>query len=60
MGLDGLINLRSADLHGIVNGIDADVWDPATDKHLAAKHGRDPGQARGEPQGGGGALRIGR
>jgi starch synthase len=26
MGLDGLINLRSADLHGIVNGIDADVW----------------------------------
>jgi len=38
MGLDGLINLRSADLHGIVNGIDAHVWDPATDKHLAANY----------------------
>ena len=38
MGLDGLINLRSADLHGIVNGIDADVWDPAADKHLASTY----------------------
>ena len=28
MGLDGLINMRAADLHGIVNGIDADIWDP--------------------------------
>ncbi|RUM97184.1 glycogen synthase GlgA [Pseudaminobacter arsenicus] len=36
MGLDGLINLRAADLAGIVNGIDVDIWNPATDRHLAA------------------------
>ncbi len=36
MGLDGLVNLRAADLHGIVNGIDTDVWDPAKDALLAA------------------------
>lgn len=34
MGLDGLINLRAADLHGIVNGIDVEVWNPATDDQL--------------------------
>ena len=31
MGLDGVIASRSADLHGILNGVDEDVWDPATD-----------------------------
>lgn len=31
MGLDGLINARAADLHGIVNGIDTRVWDPSGD-----------------------------
>jgi starch synthase len=36
MGLDGLINSRAADLYGIVNGIDLDTWNPATDAHLAA------------------------
>ena len=35
MGLDGLINLRADMLHGILNGIDTDVWDPASDPHLA-------------------------
>ncbi|WP_269932178.1 glycogen synthase GlgA [Aminobacter sp. HY435] len=38
MGLDGLINLRSPDLFGIVNGIDDDIWNPETDKHLAATY----------------------
>lgn len=38
MGLDGLINLRSADLLGIVNGIDDDIWNPETDPHLAATY----------------------
>ncbi|KQZ16439.1 glycogen synthase [Mesorhizobium sp. Root552] len=38
MGLDGLINMRAADLYGIANGIDVDIWDPATDKQLAAAY----------------------
>ena len=38
MGLDGLINMRSVDLHGIVNGIDTDIWNPATDKHLVSNY----------------------
>lgn len=36
MGLDGLINARADALHGIVNGIDPQVWDPATDAHIPA------------------------
>jgi starch synthase len=38
MGLDGLVGMRSADLVGIVNGIDTDIWDPAKDPLLAAKY----------------------
>ncbi|MEQ1942214.1 glycogen synthase GlgA [Mesorhizobium sp. VNQ89] len=34
MGLDGLISMRAADLKGIVNGIDVDIWDPSKDDHL--------------------------
>ena len=28
MGLDGLLGARAADLYGIVNGIDVELWDP--------------------------------
>ena len=38
MGLDGLLRTRSADLHGILNGIDTAVWDPAHDAHIAATY----------------------
>ncbi|WP_420407252.1 glycogen synthase GlgA [Hoeflea sp.] len=38
MGLEGLINARAADLHGIVNGIDTDVWDPANDPMIPASY----------------------
>ncbi|HMN87583.1 MAG TPA: glycogen/starch synthase, partial [Bauldia sp.] len=36
MGLDGLLRARGHILSGIVNGIDTDVWNPATDAALAA------------------------
>ncbi|WP_240610950.1 glycogen synthase GlgA [Oceaniglobus ichthyenteri] len=35
MGLDGVLRARSADLSGILNGIDLDVWNPATDPNIA-------------------------
>ena len=34
-GLDGLLRERRADVRGIVNGIDTDLFDPATDPHIA-------------------------
>ena len=34
-GLDGLLRHRSFDVHGILNGIDYEVWDPETDPRLA-------------------------
>jgi starch synthase len=34
MGLDGLIRFRANVISGILNGIDEDVWNPATDVHL--------------------------
>ncbi len=37
-GLDGVLRQRSADLHGIMNGIDVSVWNPETDPHLPARY----------------------
>jgi starch synthase len=34
MGLDGLLRERACVLHGILNGIDTEVWNPATDRLL--------------------------
>ena len=36
-GLDRLLRFRHFDVHGILNGIDYDVWNPSTDEHLARK-----------------------
>jgi starch synthase len=38
MGLDGLLAARSGDLRGILNGIDIDEWNPATDPHVANRY----------------------
>ena len=35
-GLDGLLRYREYDLHGILNGLDYDSWDPATDPRLGS------------------------
>jgi starch synthase len=35
-GLDALLRSRHNDVHGILNGLDTDVWDPTADPKLAA------------------------
>ena len=37
-GLDGVLRARAQDLHGILNGVDYQVWDPATDSKIAAHY----------------------
>ncbi len=37
-GLDGLLRSRAQDLSGILNGVDDAVWNPATDRLLAARY----------------------
>ena len=37
-GLDGLLRYRQFDVHGILNGLDDEIWDPACDAHLAATY----------------------
>jgi starch synthase len=37
-GLDGLLRKRSADLHGLLNGIDTELWNPATDPLIARNY----------------------
>ena len=41
MGLDGLLRRRGDRFIGILNGLDDTVWDPATDRDLAAPFSRD-------------------
>ncbi len=36
--MDSLLRYRSADLVGILNGVDTDVWNPAKDPLIAAKY----------------------
>jgi starch synthase len=45
-GLDGLLRRRSGELHGILNGVDGAVWNPATDAALALPY--QSGQWKGK------------
>lgn len=37
-GLNGLLRTRARDLHGILNGVDDAVWNPATDARIAERY----------------------
>jgi starch synthase len=47
-GLDGLLRHRSFDVHGILNGIDEETWNPTTDPHLVTTFG--PGDWEGRQE----------
>jgi len=40
-GFDGLMRARESVLSGILNGIDCEVWNPATDSHLVSRYSAD-------------------
>ena len=45
-GLDGVVRSRGADVSGVLNGVDGDVWDPAKDTALPARY--SPAQLAGK------------
>jgi starch synthase len=45
-GLQNLLHFRSFDVHGILNGVDVEVWNPQTDKNLARAFAADSIEAR--------------
>ena len=47
-GLHRVLDFRGADLIGVLNGIDEDAWNPATDPHIAAHY--DDDDLRGKSQ----------
>jgi len=40
-GLDGLLRRRSADLFGVLNGMDYGIWDPETDLFIPANYSHE-------------------
>jgi starch synthase len=45
-GLHNLLRFRHFDVHGILNGLDHDVWNPSTDRNLAQQYNADTLEAR--------------
>jgi starch synthase len=48
MGLDGLLRARADIVSGILNGVDENVWNPATDQRIVARYGVSTLSARAE------------
>jgi starch synthase len=48
LGMDGILRRRSSSLHGILNGVDYQVWDPARDPHLPVRY--FPGKMAGKKE----------
>ncbi len=46
--LEGILRARSADLHGILNGVDYGQWDPAHDRYIAAHYTPENPAAKAE------------
>lgn len=46
MGLEGLLNNRIATVYGVLNGIDLNAWDPATDPALTQNYTANSTQLR--------------
>jgi starch synthase len=40
-GMEDILKVRQQDLHGVLNGIDVDVWNPETDPHLPHHYSTD-------------------
>ncbi|MCL5773455.1 MAG: glycogen synthase GlgA [Firmicutes bacterium] len=47
-GLEGLLTYRKKDLYGIVNGLDYEEWNPATDKFLPVNYNADSADKKKE------------
>ncbi len=47
-GLQGLLSARKKDLHGIVNGVDVHVWNPANDEFIYRKYDSKSLEAKSE------------
>jgi starch synthase len=45
-GLEGVLEERSRDLHGVVNGIDYEVWDPRKDPAIAHPYSTDDSEPK--------------
>jgi starch synthase len=45
-GLEGVIRARGADVSGILNGIDTEIWDPAADSAIAERYDAERPQGK--------------
>jgi starch synthase len=46
VGLDGVLRERAGDLHGILNGLDYEAWNPATDPEIAKRFDAEDPQGK--------------